>query len=150
MEVLDDDKKEKKTQTPLCCNMIYLRRHELVVVWKIWLHEFLKIFAYVIFMVFRGYSWVKTIPHCETSPWNGGDLKICVQYSLFCMKYKGKNVTFRTEFRFYKNELMKFWKNDICIGIVFIIVRKKWGVTDEILKRGCLKLWKYVKWEEVW
>ena len=28
------------------------------------------------------------------------------------------------------------------MGIVFILLRKQWGVTLEILKRGYLKLWK--------
>ena len=41
------------------------------------------------------------------------------------MKYIGKNATFHTKFRFKKNELAKL--NDTCMGIVFILVRKKWG-----------------------
>ena len=35
------------------------------------------------------------------------------------------------------------------MGIVLILVRKKYEVTVELLKGGYLKLWKCVKWEEV-
>ena len=59
-------------------------------------------------MVFRIYLCEKNIPHRDCSEMGAIYLKICVQYSLFCMKYIGKNVTFRTEFRFKKNELVKF------------------------------------------
>ena len=69
---------------------------------------------------------------------------MCVQYSLFCMKYLGKNTTFGTKSPLKKNKLVNFDKliNDFCIGIVFILVRKKMGggVTVEILKRSYLKL----------
>ena len=47
------------------------------------------------------------------------------------MKCIGKNATFRTKIRFEKKKRTreKFGKliNGICIGIVFISVRKKWG-----------------------
>ena len=39
--------------------------------------------------------------------------------------------------------------NDTYIGIVSILVRKKCGITVEIFKRGYLKLWKCLKWEDV-
>ena len=32
-----------------------------------------------------------------------GDLKTCVQYNLFCIKYIEKNATFHTQYRFLKN-----------------------------------------------
>ena len=79
---------------------------------KNWLRDFFLIFAYVIFMVFRAYQCKKN----HTSPWlywNGGDLKIYVQYSLFCIKYIGKNASSPTKFGFKKkNELVKFKKID--------------------------------------
>ena len=59
--------------------------------------------------------------------WNGGDLKICVQYSHFCMKYIGENATYRTKAWFLNiTNLWNFEKfiNDIYMGIVFILVRK--------------------------
>ena len=48
----------------------------------------------------------------------------------FYMKYIGENTTFALNFDLKKNELVKFWKidiNDIYMGIVFILVRNKWG-----------------------
>ena len=50
------------------------------------------------------YSWFSEYIYVKnyTSPnlyWNGDDLKISVQYSLFKKKkYKAENVTFRTKF----------------------------------------------------
>ena len=76
--------------------------------------------------------------------WNGGHLKICAQYSRFYMKYIGKYATFRTKFR-------KYWKIDIWYlhGYCLYFSKKKEGVTVKILRRGYLKHWKCVKWEEV-
>ena len=58
-----------------------------------------------------------------------------------------KNRTLNFFFFFLHEKYSRYF---ICMGIVFILVRKKWGVTFEKLKRGYLKLWKCVKWEEVW
>ena len=85
-------------------NQQWLRRPELVAVWKIASVIFILIFAYVKFMVFGVYLCEKK----HTSPWlywNGGDLRICVQYSLFCIKYIGENTTFRTKTR----EILNNW-----------------------------------------
>ena len=115
------------------------------------LREFSLIFAYVIFMVFRIYLCEKNIPHRDCSEM-GEISKYKSNIAFFVWNILGKNATFRTKFRFKKNELVKFWKIDkwYLYGYCLYFSENKWGVTVEILKRGYLKLWKCVKWEEVW
>ena len=115
------------------------------------LREFSFIFAYVIFMVFRIYLCEKNIPHRDCSEM-GAISKYVSNIAFFILNILGKTLLFALNFDLKKTNSWNFEKliNDTCMGIVFILVRKKWGVTVEILKRGYLKLWKCVKWEEVW
>ena len=75
------------------------------------LRDFFLIFAFVIFMVFRVYLCEKN----HTSPCltvfvvkRGRSQNMCDQYSLFCLKYIGKNAAFSTKFGFKKEGLVKF------------------------------------------
>ena len=117
---------------------------------KNWLRDFFFIFAYM-FMVFRVYSCEKKPKH--TSPWmylNGCYLKINVQKSFFCMEYMAGNATFRTQFRLKKTtrEFKKKKINVICMGIVFILVRKNGGHRCYI-EEGLSQTLKMCQWSKI-
>ena len=92
------------------------------------LREFSLIFAYVIFMVFRIYLCEKNIPHRDCSEM-GAISKYVSNIAFFVWNILGKTLLFALNFDLKKTNSWNFEKliNDTCMGIVFILVRKKWG-----------------------
>ena len=114
--------------------LIPLRRPELVAVWKIGSVNFKKMFAYVLFMVFRVYSCEKTVLHCDCSE-TGAISKYVSNKACFVWNISGKNATFGSKFNFFLNECMKF---ENLYGYCLYCSKKKNG-------ESLLKYWKGVK-----
>ena len=70
-----------------------------------------ELFAYVIFMVFRVYIYVKkTIPHRDCS--ETGAISKYVSNMAFLYEIYWENATFRSEFRFYKKRTRNIVKKN--------------------------------------
>ena len=105
--------------------ILYLRRPELVMIWKI-----TSIFFYFFICNIHGvYLWKNTYMYLNVILVKISILIYASNLEFFVWNRQGKTLLFAINFDSKKRkcEILKKFINDFCIGIVFILIRKKWG-----------------------